>query len=244
MTLQESLTQQAQFIREEAISKIRPGSNVGATTRGESKAKGRSKSIRRIRGTALGILLIGLGLYAMVSLVIEVIEDLPRVTDDELYSWAFESKQDVIVREYLPFYWGVLLTFGISPVVGGVLFLRRVFQKEETNSRARLHTPKNIVAATFLGGPLAGGYLISRNFRALGNDDAGEHSLLIAIIAAVVIFGNLPFLLPEQFQLLSIHVVSAAIVFYIVRSYQGQQIKEHLEKGDQKAPCGRLLGWA
>jgi hypothetical protein len=241
MTLQESLTQQAQFIREEAMSKIRPGSNVGATTRGESKVKDTLKILRRIRRTALGIILIVLGLYVIVSLVFEVIEDLPLVTDDELYSWAFESKLDVIVREYLPFYGGALLTFGISPVVGAVLFLNKVFRKEEANPRARLHTQKNIVAATFLGGPLAGGYLISRNFRALGNDDAGEHSLLIAIIAAVVIFGNLPFLLPEQFQLLSIPVVSAAIVFYIVRSYQGQQIKEHLEKGNQKASLWKAV---
>ncbi len=243
MTLQENLTQQAQFIREEGIRKIKLRSNVGADTERQSKAKDRSKIVRRIRRTGLGILLIGLGLYAMVSLVIEVIEDLPRVTDDELYSWAFESKQDVIVREYLPFYWGVLLTFGISPVVGGVLFLRRVFQKEETNSRARLHTPKNIVAATFLGGPLAGGYLISRNFRILGNKDAGEHSLLIAIITAVWISGNLFVLLPEKFPLIAIPIVSAAIVFYIVRSYQGQQIKEHLKKGDQKAsPLWKAVG--
>ena len=241
MTLQESLTQQAQFIREEAMSKIRPGSNVGATTGGESKMKDTLKILRRIRRTALGIILIVLGLYAIVSLVFEVIEDLPRVTDDELYSWAFESKLDVIVREYLPFYWGVLLTFGISPVVGAVLFLFKVFQKKEAVSRVGLHTQKNIVAATFLGGPLAGGYLIFRNFRNLGNDDAGEHSLLIAIIAAVVIFGNLPFLLPEQFQLLSIHVVSAAIVFYLVRSYQRQHIKKHLEKGDQKASLWKAV---
>ena len=243
MTLQENLTQQAQFIREEAISKFRLRSNVGADTERQSKAKDRSKSIRRIRRTALGIILIGLGLYAMVSLVIEVIEDLPRVTDDELYSWAFESKLDVIVREYLTFYWGALLTFGISPVVGAVLFLFKVFQKKEAVSRVGLHTQKNIVAATFLGGPLAGGYLISRNFRILGNDDASEHSLLIAIIAAVLIFGNLVVLLPENFPLIAIPIVSAAIVFYLVRSYQAQQIKEHLKKGDQKAsPLWKAVG--
>ena len=243
MTLQENLTQQAQLIREEAMSKIRLRSNVGADTEGESKAKDRTKTARRLRGTALGIILIVLGLYAIVSLVFEVIEDLPRVTDDELYSWAFESTQDVIVREYLPYYWGVVLTFGISPVVGGVLFLRWVFQKEESNPRARLHTQKNIVAATFLGGPLAGGYLISRNFRILGTKDAGEHSLLIAIIAAVLIFGNLFVLLPENFPLIAIPIVSAAIVFYIVRSYQGQPIKEHLDKGNQKAsPLWKAVG--
>jgi len=235
MTLQENLTQQAQFIREEAISKFRLRSNVGADTEEESKVKDTLKILRKIRRTALGSILIVLGLCVIVSLVLEVIEDLPRVTDDELYSWAFESKLDVIVREYLPFYGGVLLTFGISPVVGAVLFLNKVFRKEEANPRARLYTQKNIVAATFLGGPLAGGYLISRNFRALGNDDAGEHSLVIAIIAAVLILGNWVVLLPENFPLIAIPIVSAAIVFYIVRSYQGQQIKEHLEKGNQKA---------
>ncbi len=243
MKLQEILAQQAQFIREEAISKIRLRSNVGADTERQSKAKDRSKIVRRIRRTALGIILIVLGVYAIVSLVFEVIEDFPLVTDRELYPAAFESTQDVILTYYRPHYWGLLLTFGISPTVGAVLFLHKVFQKEESNSRARLHTPKNIVAATFLGGPLAGGYLISRNFRILGNDDAGEHSLLIAIIAAVLIFGNLFVLLPENFPLIAIPIVSAAIVFYIVRSYQGQQIKEHLKKGDQKAsPLWKAVG--
>ena len=243
MKLQESLAQQAQFIREEAISKIRLRSNVGADTEGESKAKDRSKIVRRIRRTALGIILIVLGVYAIVSLVFEVIEDFPLVTDRELYLAAFESKLDVILTYYLPYYWGVMLTFGISPVVGAVLFLHKVFQKEESNPRVGLHTQKNIVAATFLGGPLAGGYLISRNFRILGNDDAAEHSLLIAIITAILIFGNLFVMLPENFPLIAIPIVSAAIVFYIVRSYQGQQIKEHLEKGDQKAsPLWKAVG--
>ena len=35
--------------------------------------------------------------------------------------------------------------------------------------------------------------------------------------------------------------MSAAIVYYIVRSHQGQQITEHLEKGDQKAPVWKAF---
>jgi len=242
MRLQKSLAKQALIFREEAMSKIRLRSNVRADREGQSKAKDRPKIVRRIRRTALGILLIVIGVYAIVSLVFEIAEDLPLVTDRELYIEAFESKLDVILTDYLPYYWGLLLTFGISPTVGAVLFLFKVFQKEESSPRVGLHTQKSIVAATFLGGPLAGGYLISRNFRTLGNDDASEHSLVIAIIAAVIIFGNLPLLLPENFPLISIPIVSAAIVYFLVRSYQGQQIKEHLEKGDQKASLWKAVG--
>jgi len=158
-----------------------------------------------------------------------------------LYGVAFLSTQDVIVDYFLPFYGRFVLTLGISPIIGAGLFIRKVFQKENANLRVGLHPAKNIVAATLLGGPLAGGYLISRNFKILGNDDAGENSLLIALATTAFIFGNSPLLLPEDFPLISIPLVSAAIVYYIVRSYQGQQITEQFEKGDQKAPVWKAF---
>ena len=108
----------------------------------------------------MGIVLIMLGGSVTLSAVFVVIEDLPLVTDEELYGAAFLSTLDVIVDYFLPFYGRFVLTLGISPIIGAGLFIRKVFQKDKANLRVGLHPAKNIVAATLLGGPLAGGYLI------------------------------------------------------------------------------------
>ena len=60
---------------------------------------------------------------------------------------------------------------------------------ERIEKGVKLYSKKNIVGSTFFGGPLAAGYLLFRNFKGLGNDDAARNSLLIAIGVTALLFG-------------------------------------------------------
>ena len=51
----------------------------------------------------------------------------------------------------------------------------------------KLYSSINIVGSTFFGGPLAAGYLLSKNFKNLGDGDAARTSLLIAIGVTILL---------------------------------------------------------
>lgn len=101
----------------------------------------------------------------------------------------------------------------------------------ETNpTNIKLYSPGAIAGATFLGGPLAAGYLIGENFKALNNPKDGRISLIIGIIATIVIFVVL-YMIPENVfrkvpgQL--IPIIYTGIIWGIVEWKQGDILKAH-----------------
>lgn len=68
-------------------------------------------------------------------------------------------------------------------------------QIENTTKDIKIYSSKAISGATFLGGPLAAGYLISENFKGLNRHDEGRKSLIIGIITTIILFGGM-FMLP------------------------------------------------
>lgn len=108
---------------------------------------------------------------------------------------------------------------------------------ESNNTRDLiLYSPLAIGGATFLGGPLAAGYLISENFRALKKTRAAGISLVAGIITTIVIFGAL-FMLPENMvdsipnQV--IPVIYMGIIWSILSRTQGAILKLHKENGNK-----------
>lgn len=99
----------------------------------------------------------------------------------------------------------------------------------------KLHSSKAISGATFLGGPLAAGYLISENFNALNKPDEGRKSLIIGIIATLLLFWGV-FTIPEKImdniprQL--IPIIYTGIIWGIVEWKQGDILKSHKENGN------------
>ncbi|MEH6536376.1 MAG: hypothetical protein V7719_08300 [Psychroserpens sp.] len=99
----------------------------------------------------------------------------------------------------------------------------------------KLHSSKAIGGATFLGGPLAAGYLIQENFNALDKPTEGRNSLIIGIIATIVLFGGI-FMIPESIidkmpkQL--IPLIYTGIIWGIVEWMQGDALKSHKEHGN------------
>jgi hypothetical protein len=92
------------------------------------------------------------------------------------------------------------------------------------------YSQKAIALATYLGGPLAAGYLVKQNFIALGNEDHGKLSLIIGAISTLLIFAAI-FSIPEhiidKIPNALIPGIYMPIIYLIVEKLQGKELQEH-----------------
>ncbi len=111
-------------------------------------------------------------------------------------------------------------------------------EQENVNETKNLkfYSQKSIGLATFIGGPLASGYLIRENYLSLNKPDEGKKALFIGIIATIVIFGGI-FMLPEAIidklpnQLLPL--IYTGIIYLIVEKIHGTVLNQHKENGNE-----------
>lgn len=99
---------------------------------------------------------------------------------------------------------------------------------EETK---RFYSLKAISIATFFGGPLAAGYLVKKNYEALGQADNARKSLFIGIASTIVLF-VIAYLIPDELSTkigTLIPGLSAWIIYLIVEKLQGSELKLHKE---------------
>jgi hypothetical protein len=105
----------------------------------------------------------------------------------------------------------------------------------EESTEKKLYSQKGISIATFFGGPLAAGYLIRQNFKALGKEREGLVSVILGILFTVLVIAPL-FMLPEEIidkipnQL--IPAIYTLIIYGIVEAVQGKDLKIH--KAEQR----------
>ena len=85
---------------------------------------------------------------------------------------------------------------------------------------------------TFLGGPLATGYLMAENFKQLGQEDKVKNTWIISIIATIVVC-TIAVLVPKDFPGYILPVLYTGIASYLVQRFQDVQIKFHIEEGGQ-----------
>ncbi len=104
---------------------------------------------------------------------------------------------------------------------------------KESNTRdIKLYSSKAIGGATFLGGPLAAGYMIGENFKSLDKPNEGRNSLIIGIVTTILLFGGI-FVVPENIidkiprQL--IPLIYTGVIWGIVEWTQGDILKAHKE---------------
>ncbi|NQZ42837.1 MAG: hypothetical protein HRT65_00875 [Flavobacteriaceae bacterium] len=99
-----------------------------------------------------------------------------------------------------------------------------------TTKDLKLYSTKAIGGATFLGGPLAAGYMIGENFKALEQPQAAKKSLWIGVLSTVILFGGI-FMLPkaivDRIPRQLIPLVYTAIIWGLVEWKQGQVLKDH-----------------
>ncbi len=108
-------------------------------------------------------------------------------------------------------------------------------EKENPTENIKLYSPRAIGGATFLGGPLAAGYMIGENYRSLNKQEEGNYSLIIGIISTLLLFIGI-FMIPENLidniprQL--IPLIYTGIILGIVEWKQGDVLKLHKENGN------------
>lgn len=102
----------------------------------------------------------------------------------------------------------------------------------------KIYKDRAIWVGTFLGGPLAAGYLIAENFKAFNEFDKAKMTWIYAIIVTILVFGGV-FLIPDNVKMPNqvIPLIYTAIAYYLVQHFQGQNISTHLNSG------GQLFSW-
>jgi len=110
------------------------------------------------------------------------------------------------------------------------------------NNVPKIFTNKAISIATFFGGPLAAGFLISKNFKTFGKDQAALNSVFIGILFTIILlFAQLLFFQKLQdnniYKLLQslLPLVDAAIITLLIEKLQGKEIQQFLANNGQTA---------
>jgi hypothetical protein len=112
---------------------------------------------------------------------------------------------------------------------------------EEVTTK-KTYKDQAIRVATFLGGPLVAGYLIAENYKAFNELEKVKMTWVYTVVATVVIFGGV-FFIPDSVNIpkIIIPLVYSWVTFYIVQSFQGAQMKTHMEQGGETFSWGRTL---
>lgn len=114
------------------------------------------------------------------------------------------------------------------------------------NNSQKIFTNTAIAAATFVGGPIVAGFLIAKNFRVFGNENAARNSIFIGIISTILLFAGI-FAIPEaiidKIPQALIPAVYTAIIAVIVEKMQAKKIKDFLASDGQKASNWQAAGY-
>jgi hypothetical protein len=116
---------------------------------------------------------------------------------------------------------------------------------ENKTEKIKLYSSKAISGATFLGGPLAAGYLIGENFKSINKPTEGRNSLLVGIISTILLFGGI-FMIPEniidKIPQQIIPLIYTGIIWAIVEWKQGDILKAHKENNNSFFSGWRAAG--
>jgi hypothetical protein len=99
-----------------------------------------------------------------------------------------------------------------------------------------LYSPQQVALAAFLGAPIAACWFIARNYRNLGNNQAGNVWLVSGLIGTVAILA-ICFYLPDGFPNQLIPISYTFGLLYAAKAVQGEAVTQHTAAG------GRLGSW-
>lgn len=102
-----------------------------------------------------------------------------------------------------------------------------------------------IGAATFLGGPLAAGILLRRNFINQGKRDYAQHALFFGIVTTLLlvwIIFSIPEDVLDKIPNIFIPTIYTTIISLVVEKYQGKDLRRHQENNGQFYSGWRVAG--
>lgn len=110
-------------------------------------------------------------------------------------------------------------------------------EKQEKTPDYKLYTTGWMVAATFIGGPLAGFYLLNVNFKNLKKPQLAKKAFLKGIFISLVFFTAVLILPPKITNIIPITILPI-IYCVLLGTYadiiQGSEIKSHIKSGGKK----------
>ncbi len=118
-------------------------------------------------------------------------------------------------------------------------------EKENPTTHIKLYSIKSIALGSFIGSPLAAGYLISENFKALNEPEKARNTIIVYIIVTICLFTVL-FLIPEEIldkiPSFIIPIIYTVIIGVIVEKQQGAILRAHEENGNELYSGWRAAG--
>jgi hypothetical protein len=95
-------------------------------------------------------------------------------------------------------------------------------------------TKNNIWTGTMLGGPLAGGFYLYKNFKLFNDQKNAILSLIFSILFTLFLLLILDSI-PENFPNIIIPIIYTGIIYSIAEIFQGKSIDEHIEQNKEKS---------
>lgn len=119
--------------------------------------------------------------------------------------------------------------------------------QENSNQSVLFYSANAIQLATFLGGPLIGGYLMRENYRALGEEQKGKQAFLWGVVTTILVFGGLlalPSTVSDRIPNYVLPAIFAGVIRWIVEVKQGDVLRQHKEQNRGFYSSWRAAGLA
>lgn len=115
--------------------------------------------------------------------------------------------------------------------------------KENKSVDFELYKISGIGLATFIGSALAGGFLLSRNYKRLGNVRMANKALSYSVLATIVLF-LIAYFIPENMNIpnMVFTVVQVVVLVQIAKQQQEKNINEHVAHGGSLASNWKAFG--
>ncbi len=124
---------------------------------------------------------------------------------------------------------------------------RDKFIQMENEKLKKVFTTKMIWSATYLGGPLAAGILMSKNYKVFGKNKEAGISVFLGIIFTIILFVGI-FLVPEpiidKIPMPVIPLVYSLIIVWVAKKLQGKELTEFLKNNGHKASYWAAIGYS
>ena len=117
----------------------------------------------------------------------------------------------------------------------------------ENETLKKVFTTKMIWSATYLGGPLAAGILMSKNYKVFGKKKEAQISILLGIVFTIIVLVGV-FLIPEhiidKIPMPVIPLFYSLIIVWVAKKLQGKDLTEFLENSGKKASYWSVIGYS
>ena len=105
----------------------------------------------------------------------------------------------------------------------------------------KMYSMAQVVTATFLGSPMAGGILISQNYKELGESEKSKKSIIWAAIGTLILI-VLALVMPQNIPNSAFLIIQMAIVGTWYSKTQESYFKAHKEEGGIQGSWWKVVG--